>query len=99
MAKRVVGDPCIVPINFRVTEKMKTELDSAADFQGISTTEYIRRAIQEKLDRERAEKSTENDTLNAILRRLEALENSNSGPIQMQTNTRNSTQICKTGKK
>jgi len=52
MVKRIIGEPCVVPINFRVSETMKKDLDSAADSQNISTTEYIRRAIAEKLARE-----------------------------------------------
>ena len=53
MARRVVTEPCNVPVNFRVTETMKRELDAAADEEHISSTEWVGKAIQEKLDRER----------------------------------------------
>lgn len=51
MARRIVTEPCNVPVNFRVTETMKRELDAAADEEHISSTEWVRKAIQEKLDR------------------------------------------------
>lgn len=51
MARRVVTEPCNVPVNFRVTETMKRELDAAADEEHISSTEWVRKAIQERLDR------------------------------------------------
>lgn len=51
MARRVVTEPCNVPVNFRVTATMKRELDAAADEEHISSTEWVRKAIQERLDR------------------------------------------------
>ena len=53
MARRKIDDPCVVPINFRVSEVMKSEVDASADAQRISTNDWIRKAIQEKLNREK----------------------------------------------
>ena len=53
MARRIVTEPCNVPVNFRVTETMKRELDAAADEEHISSTEWVRKAIQEKHERKR----------------------------------------------
>ncbi len=53
MARRKIDDPCVVPINFRVPVVMKSEMDASADAQRISTNEWLRKAIQEKLTREK----------------------------------------------
>lgn len=53
MARRKIDAPCVVPINFRVSEVMKSEVDASADAQRISTNDWIRKAIQEKLNREK----------------------------------------------
>lgn len=75
MARRVVSEPCNVPVNFRVTETMKTKLDAAADAEKISSTEWVRQAIQEKLDRKERSISDITDAeldlrIEAVLKRL-----------------------------
>lgn len=68
MARRVITEPCNVPVNFRVTETMKKQLDDAADKENIPSTEWVRRAIQEKLDRPHNFSSELSDeTFNAIV--------------------------------
>ncbi|HJJ47583.1 MAG TPA: ribbon-helix-helix protein, CopG family [Methanocorpusculum sp.] len=104
MSKRVIGEPCIIPINFRVSETMKKELDSAADLQNISTTEYLRRAIAEKLEREsRAHPCGADGEIPAamveMMRAIAREEVKNAGTAVSQVNTgKGARQSVKVGK-
>jgi len=49
MAKRVIDEPCNIPLYIRVSESMKTDIDRAADTCQMSTSEWLRRAISREL--------------------------------------------------
>lgn len=51
MARRKMLDPCIIPVNMRITEEMKKEVDFWADSMKTTSNGFIRMAIQEKIDR------------------------------------------------
>lgn len=59
MARRKMADPCTEPINMRITKKMKTEVDSLADSMRITTNDFIRMALQEKINRVNSEREAE----------------------------------------
>lgn len=52
MAKRVIDEPCNIPLYIRVSESMKKAVDSAADECQMSTSEWLRRAVEHELERE-----------------------------------------------
>lgn len=50
MAKRHTELSTDVVMNFRINQRMKDAIDQQADAAGISSAEWIRRVLQEKLD-------------------------------------------------
>jgi metal-responsive CopG/Arc/MetJ family transcriptional regulator len=58
MPKRVNND---AQTNIRLPQSMKEEIDEAARNNQISTMEWIRRACQEKLDRDSGKSTAEHD--------------------------------------
>lgn len=50
MAKRHTELSTDYVMNFRINLQMKTFIDNQADLAGISSAEWMRRALQEKID-------------------------------------------------
>lgn len=60
MPKRMNND---AQTNIRLPQSMKEEIDEAARNNQISTMEWIRRACQEKLDRDSGKGTTDQDEI------------------------------------
>lgn len=61
MGVRILEGRADVPINIRVSASMKSAMDSAADGMRISTAQYVRLAVQEKLERDSAASAVPRD--------------------------------------
>lgn len=64
MAKRRTELSADVIMNFRINQKMKDAIDRKADEAGISSAEWMRRVLQEKLD------GTSDDELEQKIRKV-----------------------------
>lgn len=51
MGKRITDNTADAAINIKIPSKLKIEVDTHADKLGISTAEFVRRALQEKIER------------------------------------------------
>ena len=71
MARRKMADPCTEPINMRITKKMKTEVDSLADSMRTTTNDFIRMALQEKINRVNSEREAESARADAAAAEME----------------------------
>ena len=49
MARRKLEDSCNTTVIFRVTEKMKEEIDRLADSERMSTADWLRHLVEEKI--------------------------------------------------
>lgn len=49
MARRKLEDSCNTTVIFRVTEKMKEDIDRLADSERMSTADWLRHTIEEKI--------------------------------------------------
>ena len=52
MPRRKPDVSCDVLVSFRVTAQMKDDIDASAAAKNISNTEWLRRAVQNELNRE-----------------------------------------------
>ena len=53
MAKRKRGDDKLIQMGFRVSESLKSEIDSAADKARLSSNSWLLLAAEEKLESDR----------------------------------------------
>lgn len=56
MVRRITENRSDTPLNIRLPANLKIEVDKAADLENVSTAEWVRKTLQEKIDNMRAEK-------------------------------------------
>ena len=88
MGRRITEDSPNILMNFKISPKMKADVDKYADDCGCSSAEWIRRCIQEKLDRLNGIVNDEAYVTHAELREIlsrHGIYQSNSGAGSQQT--------------
>lgn len=59
MVRRVTENRSDTPLNIRIPAVLKIEVDKAADSENVSTAEWVRKVLQEKIDNMRAQNEAE----------------------------------------
>lgn len=67
MAKRHTELSTDVVMNFRINAKMKGVIDKQADMAGISSAEWMRRVLQEKIDSISTQKYDPHDAHTSVI--------------------------------